>query len=120
MFKIRHLNEKEYKIIVVATSYDTPLSCLSSIALRLMEEAFQGTVLFDLLCSNGLEDNRFVAITFDGNTFIKQTCCTVDEELLPKHLVKQQNEFFLAHKSILNASVLTKSDINNLLLMHDR
>ncbi|HDE1475473.1 TPA: type II toxin-antitoxin system RnlB family antitoxin [Klebsiella quasipneumoniae] len=114
MFKIRHLKDNQYKVIVVATGYDTPLSCLNIIAQRLTEEAFFGPVLFDLLCSNGLEDNRFASISFDGKSFLKKTFHVVDEQLLPKQLIKNQNEFFISHESILKASVLTKSEICNL------
>lgn len=114
MFKIRHLKDNQYKVVVVATGYDTPLSCLNIIAQRLTEEAFHGPVLFDLLCSNGLEDNRFASISFDGKSFLKKTFHVVDEQLLPKQFLKNQNEFFITHESILSASVLTKSEIYNL------
>ncbi|WP_428996315.1 type II toxin-antitoxin system RnlB family antitoxin [Pseudomonas aeruginosa] len=50
--------------VVTATSYENPLSRLSIIAseMRNTSHSSKEIVLFDLLCSNGEEWNRFVSI----------------------------------------------------------
>ncbi|AWC81882.1 hypothetical protein C3R43_24135 [Serratia marcescens] len=114
MFEIRRFYDKKYQIIVVATSYNNPLSCLNIVAQRLEDEAFRGDVLFDLLCSNGFESNRFASINFDGKSFSKDTFSILDEHNLPSDLVKKQNTFISEHADFLSNSILTSIEVSRL------
>ncbi|RYM59473.1 hypothetical protein BSQ98_21155 [Serratia liquefaciens] len=114
MFEIRRFYDKKYQMIVVATGYSNPLSCLSAVAKRLESEAFKGDVLFDLLCSNGFESNRFASISFDGKSFARNTFSVIDEHNLPNELVKKQNTFLSEHSDFLSNSVLSRNEVSRL------
>ncbi|WP_455548614.1 type II toxin-antitoxin system RnlB family antitoxin [Dryocola clanedunensis] len=115
MFKIRHFYDNEYPVIVVATSYSNPLSCLKSIEECLMHEAFTGNVLFDLLCSNGMEPNRFAKLFFDGRSFLRNTFSIIAECDLPYRILDRQNEYFSENLSILGESVLSETEISKII-----
>jgi len=114
MFEIKRVMNRQYPVLVVANSYVSPLSCLNLIALSLKDNAFRGKILFDLLCSNGLEDNRFISIDFDGNQFIRNTFHVLDVEELPQIIVKSQNDFFTQNPHVLLGSVLSNSEISQI------
>ncbi|WP_129638888.1 type II toxin-antitoxin system RnlB family antitoxin [Rahnella variigena] len=116
MFEIRQLDDNRNILIVVATGYYNPLSCLKKVAERLEDEAFKGDILFDLLCSNGFESNRFAIMAFDGKSFLRNTFRIVDEDLLPHGFVKKQNAFFAQNSFLLSNSVLSHRDVTNLTL----
>ncbi|WP_416041841.1 type II toxin-antitoxin system RnlB family antitoxin [Edwardsiella ictaluri] len=107
-----------YPMLVVATSYESPLSCLGSIAQHLRDEAFEGSVLFDLLCTNGLEDNRFVALYFDGMDFVRNTFRLVDKADLSPDLLHTQDKFFAEHPDILQMSLLNQNEVQAFTARH--
>ncbi|WP_354691790.1 type II toxin-antitoxin system RnlB family antitoxin [Phytobacter sp. RSE-02] len=98
-------------MIVVATSYNNPLSCLNSIAKSLHAKKFKGKVIFDLLCSNGLESNRFMSVFFDGSNFNHTSFKVEFEGSFPSEIVEIQNIYFANHRWILDNSVLSTNEI---------
>ena len=115
MYKIMQLADKRYQVLVVADSYVNPLSCLNSIADSLKDGAYKGRVLFDLLCANGQEDNRFASIEFDGAHFVRKTFSITTPDELPCSIVQSQNDFFARNPNMLTDSVLTPSEISQLI-----
>lgn len=111
MYKIMQLGDKQYQVLVVADSYVNPLSCLNTIADSLKDEAYKGRVLFDLLCANGQEDNRFASIEFDGSHFVRKTFSIPTPEELPNGILQSQNAFFARNPNMLMGSVLTPREI---------
>lgn len=59
-------------------------------------------VLFDLLCSNGEEWNRFVSINYNGTDF-ESTCSIVSKSDIPTDLLKHKLASF---KSIHNICLI--------------
>ncbi|MFK5664353.1 type II toxin-antitoxin system RnlB family antitoxin [Pseudomonas shirazica] len=94
--------------VVTATSYENPLSRLSIIAseMRNTSHSSKEIVLFDLLCSNGEEWNRFVSINYNGTDFEKSTCSIVSKSDIPTDLLETQTRFFQIHPEYLLDSVL--------------
>lgn len=109
MFEIRRLATKVGDMTVVtATSYENPLSSLSAIAsmMRNTSHAGKEVVLFDLLCSNGEEWNRFAFINYNGTDFEKSTFNIVSKFDIPSDLIETQTRFFEVHPEYLRDSVL--------------
>lgn len=94
--------------VVTATSYENPLSSLSIIAseMRNTYHASKEIVLFDLLCSNGKEWNRFASINYNGTDFEKNTFNIVSVCDIPADLIETQTRFFEVHPEYLLDSVL--------------
>lgn len=73
-----HIKSKTYE-------FSTSIA-LKSISLNvfLKSHNYVGKVIFDLLASNGMEWNRFLEFTFDGEKFLEEynileiKCCDVD------------------------------------------
>lgn len=97
--------------VVTATADYDPLHKLSKLEAELSEFSFEGTVLFDLLCINGLCENRFIEIAFNGDKFNRTSYkvrASVDD-----HLLKSQDKFFTLNPHILNFSVLSAKEVKN-------
>lgn len=93
---------------MTATSYENPLSSLSAIANTMRETSHtrKETVLFDFLCSNGEEWNRFAFINYNGTDFERSTFSIVSKCEIPPDLIEKQTHFFEVHPEYLRDSVL--------------
>lgn len=63
-------DKKNYKCLVIATTYVYPLDTFEhrkQLENELQERNLQGLVLFDLLLCNGVAPNRFIACDFKEN-----------------------------------------------------
>jgi len=108
MFEIKKLNmSKGFKTVVIATGYENPLSSLSDISIRLQDLSCtqQEEVLFDLLCTNGNEWNRFVAIQYDGKNLLRSTFHVVSESEIEAEVLQSQRVYFKSHPELLTNSV---------------
>ncbi len=109
MFEIKRLDtSRGSKTVVIATSYENPLSNLSDIAkkLRSLHCTRREEVLFDLLCTNGNEWNRFALIQYDGQSFLRSTFHIVSESEVEADILKSQSTFFRSHPELIESSVL--------------
>ncbi|EKO3562710.1 TPA: type II toxin-antitoxin system RnlB family antitoxin [Vibrio fluvialis] len=79
---------------------------LDKIARDLSTFDFKGTVVFDLLCVNGLSRNRFVSIEFD-NEFLRST----KKPFKSESLEDAQKDFYSNNMDFLRASVLMPDSI---------
>ncbi|GIC14275.1 Hypothetical protein VCSRO98_2161 [Vibrio cholerae] len=101
------LEHSELGLVVSSISYESPLQDLPEIELCLKSERYVGDVVFDLLCSNGNEFNRFVTMTFDGSSFNRRTLNILSNP--PKELLSRQNRFYCQNKFHISNSVLSSS-----------
>lgn len=94
--------------VVTATSYENPMSSLSVIAseMRNTYHASNEIVLFDLLCSNGEEWNRFACMQYNGAEFERSTFNIVSKCDIPADVIETQCRFFETHPEYLLDSVL--------------
>lgn len=62
--------KNDYKYVVLATSYENPIDVLDEIEYELSLKQYSGKVLFDLLLCNGMSDNKYIEMEFDGEHFL--------------------------------------------------
>ncbi|WP_124325943.1 type II toxin-antitoxin system RnlB family antitoxin [Pseudomonas chlororaphis] len=109
MFEIKRSDTSNgLKTVVIATSYENPLSSLSAIAKQMLSEHHTHTeeVIFDLLCANGDEWNRFAAIEYNGHSFVRSTFHILPPSSIDSKLIESQSHYFASHPEFLENSVL--------------
>lgn len=109
MFEVRRLNTMSgFMTVVTATGYENPLSSLSDVAsvLRANCDIGNESVLFDLLCSNGEEWNRFVVVDYNGSSFLRDSVSVVQKCDVSCDLLESQARFFEDHPEYIQDSVL--------------
>lgn len=105
-YELLYINHK-YKYVVVATSYVNPVDELYNIETDLRQQKFIGHVVFDLLLCNGITDNRYIEVYFNGNTFdIRQSKTLNDIDIEAKKAVYA---FYISHTNMLEYSNLPKA-----------
>lgn len=115
MFNIRHLDSSpNWVAIVTAIGYENPLSSLSDIERELtglLGRDLNGEVIFDLVCSNGLEWNRFMSLKVNNGSFDHNSVSIMEQSKLSTQLLDEQACFFGSNLHYLHGSVLTSEDI---------
>ena len=110
MFDINDSLLKSNNIIVItALNHESPLDNLKDIVARLKGCKNVNNfilVIFDLLCCNGNEWNRFVSLQFDGTKFIHQSFSVLSNDDIMPNIVKTQKSYFNQHPEIIKSSVL--------------
>lgn len=102
-------NERPYKIrkksgsfvLVLSTTYESPLSYISVLEDDLSARSFIGTVLFDLLLCNGNEYNRFVEFTFEKGKINRASRSTVSIIELDDSTLEISKNFYKANRLLL-------------------
>ncbi len=116
MFEITGVNVSEALIaVVMATGYENPLTSVHEIEKRLSvilgNSQATGEVLFDLLCSNGPEWNRFVSLEIRCGSILLDTAKIVDEQEIPAQILRHQRDVLRNHPEYVEDSVLTPDDV---------
>ncbi|WP_331353042.1 type II toxin-antitoxin system RnlB family antitoxin [Cellvibrio sp. UBA7671] len=99
--------------VVTANAEMNPLRHLSQLSKELESLRFKGSVLLDLLSVNGLTDNRFVSVEFDGHTFDRKSFSV--ESVVDPLLREEQNFLMKQDPSFLKDSVLTPAELSDFL-----
>lgn len=110
--KLRVLNERALAVVTAAPDFD-PLKKLNSISNQLAMSDFKGEVLFDLFFRNGLTDNRFAVLPFNGREFNRSLFsmhAKVDDSLQ-----REQDQFIKNEPMFLERSVLSSAEIHKFL-----
>ncbi|VAW66701.1 hypothetical protein MNBD_GAMMA10-180 [hydrothermal vent metagenome] len=102
--------------VVTATAGYEPLDKLPDLEIELRKKKFKGTVVFDLLYFNGLCDNRFIEIIFDGHEFNRASYKI--SRKIDSVIQAHQNLFFSSHPGLLASSVLSSQEVNNFTKTH--
>jgi len=108
---MKHIRLTDNSAVITATADYQPLNNLPKLEVELRDEGFKGTVVFDLLYFNGLSDNRFIEIMFDGNEFNRASykiSCKIDSEIQA-----HQDLFFSSRPALLASSVLSSQEVKN-------
>lgn len=104
----------------MATGYENPLSSVNEIEAKLTDLLGQnenGKILFDLLCANGLEWNRFVTLEMKYGRIMLDSAKIIDEQEIPAQILSKLTFTLLNHPEYLEASVLTPDDVRQVLSM---
>lgn len=119
MFEITGVNVSgSLKAVVMATSYENPLSSVDEIETKLtalLGQKENGEILFDLLCANGPEWNRFVTLQMKFGRIMLNTAKIVDEQEIPAQVLSKLTFTLRNHPEYLEASVLTPDDVRQVL-----
>ena len=108
-YKIKLLDNNEYKCLVLATSYEDPFDDLASIESDLTYKFIDGYVIFDMLGQIGNSSERFISMFFNGVNFDQKTFKFVEVDKNDV-LRKKTIDFFVENLDCLDASVLTSTD----------
>lgn len=115
MLNIRRLSLDLNSIaIVTAIGYENPLSSLSEIEHELtclLGQELNGEVIFDLVCSNGLEWNRFLSLQVKNGSFDYNSVSILDKTDFISQLFDEQAYFLSNNLHYLQDSVLTSDEI---------
>lgn len=121
MFEITGVNVSgSLKAVVMATGYENPLSSVNEIETKLTDLLGQnenGKILFDLLCANGLEWNRFVTLEMKYGRIMLDSAKIIDVQEIPAKILSKLTFTLLNHPEYLEASVLTPDDVRQVLSM---
>lgn len=105
-FMIKKINNtSEY--IVLSTSYISPLDELFDLEQELKILNFKGEIIFDLLLCNGLNENRFLKGSFDGE-YIDIANITIMSNV-ENYIKKISKEFYINNSQLIDYSVLPDS-----------
>ena len=105
-YELLNINQK-YQYVVIATSYVNPIDELYNIEDDLRQQKFIGQVVFDLLLCNGITDNRYIEVYFNGSTFdISQSKTLNDIDIEAKKTIYS---FYISHINMLDYSSLPKA-----------
>ena len=119
MFNIRVVGLQSGTIaIVTAISYESPLSSLPEIEQELaslLGDNSNGEVLFDLVCSNGIEWNRFISFQIKDGAFQLNTASVIDPCKIPMQLLEEQASIFTKNPQYIRDSVLTLDEITHII-----
>jgi hypothetical protein len=107
LFYIGKNRTKEYPVIVYSSGYHQISDFIKQLETELKKKKYSGTVLFDLLLSNGL-DNRFFTFSFNGEKFDYNSRKQVAK--LPNSIIKKANNFQANNKVGIENSILSKSE----------
>lgn len=117
MFNVRAIDHGGFQAIVTALSYESSLDDLQYIE-QVLRELFgsdrHASVIWDLLCTNGLSWNRFLSASFDGRRFDLSSFKALPESEVDEKIIHDQKVFFRESGALEN-SVLSKEQIKSIL-----
>lgn len=108
---MNHVRLANNTAVVTATADYEPLNKLTSLEIELREKKFKGLVVFDLLCFNGLCDNRFIEIIFDGKKFNRASYRINNK--IDAVLKDYQDLFFSSQPALLASTVLSSKEVKS-------
>lgn len=96
---------KAFQVIVMATGQSLPQENLEAVAEELQHRGVSGSVVFDLLASNGSRHSRFFEAGFNGRSFESRPRYTAVE---PDACVREATaQYIQAHLDDFDLSLLT-------------
>lgn len=101
-FVMQKINESQ--CIVLSTSYISPLDEISTLQNQLEKHSCSGEVIIDLLLCNGVSDNRYVTMYFNGKNFDFSTL-----RVMPKVndlITSISKSFYMCNKHLLTRGIL--------------
>jgi len=108
---MNHIRLTDSSAVITATAAFQPLNNLPKLEVELRDKGFKGTVVLDLLYFNGLSDNRFIEIMFDGNEF-NRASYKVNSKI-DSAIQAYQDLFFSSRPALLASSVLSSQEVKN-------
>ena len=104
-YKIVKLNNEPFDFLIIATSYENPLSYIEDITKEVNLQHFR--ILFDLTLINGMKSNRYISCNYrQGENYLH--ACTIIKNI-DNHLKQMSNDFFIENIDIVQNSSVSNS-----------
>lgn len=104
-FEILKLNNEPYDFLIIATSYENPLSVINEIGEEI--QVRKANLLFDLTLVNGINKNRYIKCEYDADTNKLPSCSIV--EGIDDDIKKISQSYFSKNEEVVKKSVLSNS-----------
>lgn len=104
-FEIFKLNNEPYDFLIIATSYENPLSSIKEIGEEI--QVRKANLLFDLTLINGTNKNRYIKCGYDADTNDLPPCSIA--EGIDDDIKKVSQSFFSQNEEIVRKSVIPNS-----------
>ena len=104
-FVIFKLNNEPYDFLIIATSYENPLSSFEEIEDEIKVQ--NANLLFDLTLINGVSKNRYIKCEYEAGKNQLQSCTIV--ECIDDAIKKLSYNYFMENEDIVKKSIISKS-----------
>lgn len=104
-FQILKLHDEPYDFLIIATSYENPLSSFDEIEKELNVE--KARLLFDLTLINGMKKNRYIKCHYQSGNDLHLSCSLVDS--VDDRIRSLSSNYFLQNEDVVQRSVIPNS-----------
>ena len=104
-FQILKLHDEPYDFLVIATSYENPLSLFDDLKKELKVD--EAKLLFDLTLINGTKKNRYIKCHYQANTDSLLLCSLVDN--IDDYIRSLSHDYFLQNEEVVRNSIIPNS-----------
>lgn len=104
-FQIFKLHDEPYDFLIIATSYENPLSSFNEIEELLNVE--EARLLFDLTLINGMKKNRYIKCDYRAGTNAHMFCSIVDS--IDDYIKNLSCNYFSKNEEVVQKSVIPNS-----------
>lgn len=104
-YEILKLNNEPFDFLVIAKSYENPLSHIEDISKEIKVD--QARILFDLTLINGMKRNRYIACDFRLGESHLQSCSLINE--IDEYLKTLTNKYFMENEEVVQKSIIPNS-----------
>lgn len=104
-FEILKLHDEPYDFLIIATSYENPLSSFKEIEDEINVE--RAKLLFDLTLINGVKRNRYIKCDYEAGRNSQLSCSLV--ESIDDYIKSLSKNYFVRNEEIVQKSVIPNS-----------
>lgn len=104
-FEIIKLNNEPYDFLIIATSYENPLSSIKEIGEEI--QVPKANLLFDLTLINGTSKNRYIKCEYVADKNQLPSCSIV--ESVNGEIKKVSQSYFAKNEEVVRKSVVSNS-----------
>lgn len=104
-YEILKLNNEPYDFLIIATTYENPLSFIREIGEEIRVQ--KANLLFDLTLINGISKNRYIKCEYEADTNRLPQCSIV--EGVDNDIKKVSQSYFANNEEIVKGSVISNS-----------
>ena len=101
-FEILKLNNEPYDFLIIATSYENPLSSFEEIGKEIKVD--KAKLLFDLTLINGVKKNRYIQCEYEAGKNQLQSCAIIDR--IDEEIKKKSQDYFVENAEVVQKSVI--------------
>lgn len=104
-FEIIKLNNEPYDFLIIATSYENPLSYIKEIVKEMQVQ--KANLLFDLILINGINKNRYIKCEYEVDENQIPLCSIVEK--VDDSIKKVSQSYFAENEEVVTKSIISNS-----------